>query len=134
MLSRPAKRQVYQHHSRPRYPPQTGRTGRKFTQPAPKPELRLTIKREGLLDSRFGQGFSILLHVVALTSFSIIGGYAWDFLVMSGFKAGVLLGVVTYAILLLVSVVLETKVQGNSKNTRTNDSAGVSGSLEPSRI
>jgi hypothetical protein len=109
MLSRPAKRRGYERNSRPGYPPPPRTTVRKFIQPPPKPKLRLAIKRQDLLDSRFGQHLSILLHVIALTSFSIIGGYAWDLLLMSGFKAGVLLGVATYAILLLASVALENK-------------------------
>lgn len=114
MLSRPAQRKGYEHHSRPRYPPQARRTVRKFIQPAPTPKLRLAIKREDLLDSRFGQLLSILLHVVALASFSIIGGCAWDFMLMTGFRLGMLMGVMTYGTVLLISVMLETKVQRKS--------------------
>jgi hypothetical protein len=110
MLSRLANRKGYVHHSRPRYPPQARRKVRKFIQPAPKPKLRLAIKRQDLLDSRFGQLLSTLLHVVALTSFSIIGGFAWDFFLMSGFRAGMLLGLITYGTFLSVSVAFETKV------------------------
>ena len=130
MLSRTAKRRSkIQHWRRPAYPLLARRRVRNAVQPVPRPKPQGASERKGLLDSRFGQLLSILLHVVALTSFSIIGGYAWDFLVMSGFKTGLLLGGVTYAIFLLVSVALETKVQGHSKNTTTNDSAGVLGSL-----
>ncbi len=110
MLSRPVNRKGYEHHSRPRYPLPSRTTVRKFIQPAPKPNLRRTIKRQDLLDSHFGQLLSILLHVVALASFSIIGGYAWDFFLMSGFRAGMLLGLITYGTFLSVSVALETKV------------------------
>lgn len=114
MLSRPAQRKGYEHRARLSYAPQARGTGCRFTQPAPKPKLRLVIKRQDLLDSRFGQLLSILLHVIALISFSIIGGCAWDFLLMTGFKLGMLMGVMTYGTVLLVTVMLETEVQRKS--------------------
>lgn len=110
MPSRLAQVRGYQHRPRPGYAPPARRTGRKFVKPAPKPKSRPAIKRQDLLDSRFGQRLSTLLHVVALASFSIIGGYAWDFFLMSGFRAGMLLGLITYGTFLSVSVALETKV------------------------
>lgn len=118
MLSRPAQRKGYEHRAPPRHAPPARRTGRKFIQRSLKPKLRPAIKRRDLLDSRFGHVLSILLHVVTLASFSIISGYAWDFFLMSGFRAGMLLGLITYAIFLFVSVALETKVQGDSKTQR----------------
>jgi len=110
MLSRPVQRKGYEHHSRPGHPPPPRATVRKFIQPAPKPNLRRAIKHQDLLNSRFGQLLSIMLHVIALASFSIIGGYAWDFFLMSGFRAGMLLGLITYGTFLSVSVALETKL------------------------
>jgi hypothetical protein len=113
MLSRPAQRRGNIQHwrRRPAYPLLARRRVRKAVQPVPRPKLQGPSKRQDLLDSRFGQHLSILLHVIALTSFSIVGGCAWDFLLMTGFKRGMLMGVMTYGTFLLVSVALETKVQ-----------------------
>lgn len=124
MLSRPAKRKGYEHRLRPRYAPQARRTGPKFVKPAPKPKLTAN-----LLYSRFGQHLSILLHTVALTAFCIVGGCAWDFLLMTGFKRGMLMGVMTYGTFLSVSVALETKVQRQFLNAATKIRARVLGSL-----
>lgn len=122
MLSRPAPRKRYQHRAPPRHAPPTRRTGRKFIQPAPRPELPPAIKRQDLLDSRFGQLLSMLLHVVALTSFSIIGGYAWGFFLMTGFKLGMLMGMMTYGVILLVSAMLETEAQKKLEHAAIEDS------------
>lgn len=122
MLSRPAQRKGYEHRAWPRYPPPPRATVRKFIQPAPKPNLRRAIKHQDLLDSRFGQLLSILLHVVTLASFSIIGGYAWGFFLMTGFKLGMLMGMMTYGVILLVSSMLETEAQKNLDHAAIEDS------------
>ena len=121
MLSRLAQHKGHEHRPRPRYVPQARRTRRKFVKRAPKPKLRSAVNRQDLLYSRFGQNLSILLHAVALTAFCVVGGCAWDFLLMTGFKRGMLMGVMTYGTFLLVSVGLETFVEATVLKHRDKD-------------
>ena len=50
------------------------------------------------------KALSVALHLIAITAFAIIGGFALDFVLMVGQRWGIVLGVLLYGVLYLFSL------------------------------